>query len=146
MEKSTALLNEAKNEYNMENYSRAKLLCEAALKYSKNERAEELLKKCLSKLNSPNNTTTNQSNSNETPQPQGTSELDHQCQLIINKKCYYEILSISRTATDEEIKKSYRKLAIKFHPDKNKSAFASDAFKKVIIIIKLGFTCFHSFK
>lgn len=133
MEKSTALLNEAKNEYNIENYSRAKLLCETALKFSKNEKAEELLKKCLSKLNISNTPSTHQSSSsvNDTPQSQGTPDQDSQCKLLIEKKCYYEILSISKTATDDEIKKAYRKLAIKFHPDKNKSSFASDAFKKV---------------
>ncbi len=48
-----------------------------------------------------------------------------------SKRDYYEVLGVSKTATDEEIKRAFRKLAKQYHPDVNKEEGAAEKFKEI---------------
>ncbi|CAI8589528.1 unnamed protein product [Vicia faba] len=50
---------------------------------------------------------------------------------IKRKKNYYDILGLEKSCTVDDVRKSYRKLSLKVHPDKNKAPGAEDAFKLV---------------
>jgi DnaJ-class molecular chaperone len=52
--------------------------------------------------------------------------------LAIMAKDYYGILGIAKGASEDDIKKAYRKMALKYHPDKNKDAEAESKFKVLI--------------
>ena len=67
---------------------------------------------------------------------------------------HYQVLGVQSKSTDKDIKKAYRKLALKFHPDKNKADGAEEMFKQVrrnlnvgfFLLFKILFLCFPSFQ
>ena len=50
---------------------------------------------------------------------------------MVSKRDYYEVLGVNKEASDQEIKKAYRQLARKYHPDVNKSPDAEAQFKQI---------------
>ncbi|MFR1598893.1 MAG: DnaJ domain-containing protein, partial [Coprobacillus cateniformis] len=50
---------------------------------------------------------------------------------MADKRDYYEVLGVSKNASADEIKRAYRKMAKKYHPDVNKEPGAEEKFKEV---------------
>ena len=78
----------------------------------------------------PNNNTNNNNKSYSSDNIGEDSE-DKKCKELLKKKDYYDILNIKKDANKDEIKRGYKKQAIKFHPDKNHSKLAEECFKKI---------------
>ncbi|VDP28954.1 unnamed protein product [Schistosoma margrebowiei] len=72
-----------------------------------------------------------ESTGNKQPDKEFTKTQIDSLRKVLACKNYYEILGVSRTASDEEIKKAFKLHALKFHPDKNRAPGAAEAFKKI---------------
>lgn len=62
-------------------------------------------------------------------QSESTDSGEHHVERIRHCKDYYEILQVSRDCNEITLKKRYRELALKLHPDKCKAVGATEAFK-----------------
>lgn len=63
--------------------------------------------------------------------PDYTPEQVAEVNKFLKLKDFYEILGVQKSATEDEVKKAYRKMALKFHPDKCRAPKAHEAFTKV---------------
>ncbi|XP_072523820.1 dnaJ homolog subfamily B member 12b [Salminus brasiliensis] len=73
---------------------------------------------------------TSEDRSSDSAKAYSTDQVDA-VKRIKQCKNYYEILGVQKDASDEDLKKAYRKLALKFHPDKNHAPGATEAFKAI---------------
>jgi DnaJ-class molecular chaperone len=53
--------------------------------------------------------------------------------LALAGKDYYKILAVSRSASQADIKRAYRKLSLKYHPDKNSAPDAAEKFAEISV-------------
>ena len=51
--------------------------------------------------------------------------------MTTSKRDYYEVIGVGRDASDEEIKRAFRKLALEYHPDRNRKVGAEERFKEI---------------
>ena len=56
---------------------------------------------------------------------------------MTTKRDFYDVLGINRNASDEEVKKAYRKLAFEHHPDRDKSEGADASSNPIVILGKI---------
>lgn len=111
-----------------------KILKEKSDKLSENESRSEPTpsnsnKSGISQRSSaePSSSSSNSSTRGYTPeQESGAKRI-----IALSKKSHYDVLGVEKKATGDEIKKAYRKLALKYHPDKNSAPSAEAAFKSI---------------
>ena len=127
-ERAKLLLERGQKSLEDKNYLEALHYFKLSNKFQKQFQTDELIKQCQEKIKEIREKEKQEeaSNTQAGPNPQ-----DEACEKIIKNNNYYEILGVTKETSNDDIKKAYKKLALKFHPYKNKSTKAEEAFKKI---------------
>ena len=127
-ERAKLLLERGQKSLEDKNYLEALHYFKLSNKFQKQFQTDELIKQCQEKIKEIREKEKQEeaSNTQAGPNPQ-----DEACEKIIKNNNYYEIFGVTKETSNDDIKKAYKKLALKFHPDKNKSTKAEEAFKKI---------------
>lgn len=134
-------INKAKEALASGNKPRALKFIRIAQRLNKNLSVDDLLAACgnideqtAESTSCSNNNVSSSVRSDEVANGEARSYREEHAQLVRKVKKstdYYEILGLMRSCSVEEIKKAYRKISLKVHPDKNKAPGSEEAFKKV---------------
>lgn len=134
----------SKNHYNEGNFEKALKFAKKSISLYETPQAQEWLKQLQQNKNKPKPESTEGLRNRKKPETEPreenkpglqnknyTKEQLAEVEKIKNCKDFYELFGISKDASDAELKKAYRKLALKFHPDKNSAPGADEAFKVI---------------
>ena len=130
-ERAKLLFERGQKGFENNNYLEALHYFKLSNKLVKSAQTDEFIKKCEEKVKEIREKEKEEEKKNEQNGEKPKNTDDEACEKIINNKDYYDILGITKETSNDDIKRAYKKLAIKFHPDKNKSPKAEEAFKKI---------------
>ncbi|CAM0136075.1 Chaperone protein dnaJ [Umbelopsis sp. WA50703] len=145
-EEAVRCLSIAKNHFGNGNYTSAVKLAKKSISLYPTDEAKAFLVKAEARAqNAGSSATATGSSANASSSAESTKRREHKAQareytqeqieaVKRIRACgtdYYKVLSLEKTCTETEIKKSYRKLALQFHPDKNGAPGADEAFKMI---------------
>ncbi|KAK4512778.1 uncharacterized protein ATC70_003484 [Mucor velutinosus] len=148
-EEAVRCLRIAKNQYGSKNYEAAVRLTNKSINLFPTDEAREFLLKAEKAAAANPSSSASSTPTTDTPSSPAPSQTKEAPKTAAREKpsagqkdadvreilsCgtdYYKVLKVDRKCTEVEIKRSYRKLALKFHPDKNNSPGADEAFKLI---------------
>ncbi|KAG1055506.1 hypothetical protein G6F46_010494 [Rhizopus delemar] len=138
-EEAIRCLRIAKNHYGTKNFEAALRLTKKSLKLYPTDEAKEFLAKAEMAAASaePNDIRQEEAKparsatSDSSSKPSSSAQSQEVREILACGTDYYKVLKVDKKCTEVEVKKAYRKLALKFHPDKNKTPGADEAFKLI---------------